>query len=951
MDTLADITTKGWILALFIRSDGERLLLGDGWFDFKDGLQHFQPDTFANDVVELQGTDGQLLAGQVRRSNAQPFDGYIGDATADQPTIEQRRRQFLQFFRKKMFYTVVYIFPNGTAIQRKRGYIVDAPTVPELWQKFPEYHVALNFEDIDYYEYAEDENGNEIFAHVVSLNIASIAEGGLIWDGYGAVSEGFSWGDPQNISTVKGLFAITDAADQSPIYTTKFNGNTAQDIHNGRNLIKMNDASGTNANVSYYVQHTPAINMTLVEGTTYTFSADVTIGGSVSQCSWSIGCGTTQYAHDIFQNPPAVNGSAHISYTFTPTATDLSYGTHFYLRFPRFSTTQTGVNYSIKNVMVEEGDVEHPFEPYVAGAIVPSTTVPVQVETVTGNQVVTITGKNLFDGEMELGYINGITGQNAVNNAYIRDANYIPVAEQTDYILSSPTYSGQYLIYEYKLDKTYNLSTNKGSADGKFTTDPNTRFVRFRPNMQNLSMDTKFQLELGSTATTYEAPQIRKYEVNLGRNIMRVDDSTRTSGSFTITIADGVVTGDGTASGTVAQNLTTDWVVLQPGTYTMSANNTATNSEARLKCTDKATNSDLAGTELLMSSANATKTFTITEQKQVKFYARFGASTYDNFSFKPQLDRGSSATPYTPYFTPIELCKIGTAQDYIWNDDGTWKIHKEVERVILDGSETWTATQMTNSWLYYTIVSGFKTTATSQLPNILSDYFTQSTANAQWTSALGSASVATNDGASPSTQLRITVGDSSNQLSAFKTWLGNNKPSFYHQLATPTDTAITEQALISQLNSLNSANAWGAQNNIILTPTVGAQGELDMTYYRELQGGGGLEWSAGDGGGPVTIDVAGIASAYPVWTITGPATDPTLTNVTTGQTITWNGTVPSGQTLVIDMGNQTATMAGANVFQYLSGDWIELREGSNVVSYIANDTTDPSRLEWNGVVG
>ena len=68
---LDQITTKCWILALFERDDGERFLLGDGWFDFKDSQQHFQPNTIASDIVELQGADGQLLAGQVRERNRQ----------------------------------------------------------------------------------------------------------------------------------------------------------------------------------------------------------------------------------------------------------------------------------------------------------------------------------------------------------------------------------------------------------------------------------------------------------------------------------------------------------------------------------------------------------------------------------------------------------------------------------------------------------------------------------------------------------------------------------------------------------------------------------------------------------------------------------------------------------------------------------------------------------------
>lgn len=216
---LADITTKCYILALIIRDDGERLLLGDGAYEFKDTQQHFQPNTYANDVVELQGTDGQMLAGQVRRTATQTFSGYIGDATFSQQAVESARRDFMMFFRKQHFYTAVYIFKDGTAIQRKRGYIVDAPSVPELWQKFPEWSIGLNFEDPNYYEYAENNLGEEIYAHIQSIAIATAISGGLVWDEIGATwdSIGAIWeeGGSGGITTV-----TVDGVDSAePIWT------------------------------------------------------------------------------------------------------------------------------------------------------------------------------------------------------------------------------------------------------------------------------------------------------------------------------------------------------------------------------------------------------------------------------------------------------------------------------------------------------------------------------------------------------------------------------------------------------------------------------------------------------------------------------------------------------------------------------------------------------------
>lgn len=207
---LDQIATKCFILALFIRDDGERLLLGDGFYDFKDNLQHFQANTIANDIVELQGDNGQLLAGQVMRSGAQKFEGYVGDATTNRQNIEQKRSDFMAFFRIKHFYQVIYILPDGTAIQRRRGYLTDAPVVPEIFQKFPEYSIALNFEDVNYYEYAEDAEGNEIYANIANIMLNVAKRGGLVWDENGAVSDsaGYIWeegGSIQNIVTVAGV--------------------------------------------------------------------------------------------------------------------------------------------------------------------------------------------------------------------------------------------------------------------------------------------------------------------------------------------------------------------------------------------------------------------------------------------------------------------------------------------------------------------------------------------------------------------------------------------------------------------------------------------------------------------------------------------------------------------------------------------------------------------------
>lgn len=188
MSAVTGVVSRCWILSLFIRDDGERLLLGDGAYEFKESQQHFAPNTFSNTVIDVQGNDGVLLAGQTRRASKQTFDGYVCSGGVTKTEVETLRRQFITYFRKNHFYEVVYIFPDGTAIKRQRGFIVDAPSVEELWQIHPAYHVALNFEDVNYYSYAEDELGNEVYGKSANILLYNAVTGGFIWD-----NKGLTW--------------------------------------------------------------------------------------------------------------------------------------------------------------------------------------------------------------------------------------------------------------------------------------------------------------------------------------------------------------------------------------------------------------------------------------------------------------------------------------------------------------------------------------------------------------------------------------------------------------------------------------------------------------------------------------------------------------------------------------------------------------------------------------
>lgn len=657
-----------YILALVKRDDGERILLGSGFYEFTKDQKHFNPNTFANDIVELQGADGQLLAGQVRRSTAQSFDGYIGDGTTAKTLVEQKRREFFLFFRKQHHYTVVYIMPDGTAIKRDRGYIVDAPAVQELYQVQPRWHVSLAFEDVNYYSYAEDDHGNEVYSFQADLSLASVQGGGLIWDGNGA------------ISTPAGLGNI------------RISGDTFQQTYTGKNIIDQ-----MSPYVQGYINESGVITSSTasVTATDY-FPAEANTTYAISWTVVQSGTTVRKIAYyDINKSILGRSGDCTNGGTIT-TPLNTAFVRFYLNRSGGMDATDAPLPY-IKNIQMEKGSVATPYEPFVGGAPSPSPDFPQTVQTVTGEQTVTI------------------------------------------------------------------------------------------------------------NATSYP--------INLGS---------------------------------------------------------------------------------------------------------------------------------------IELCKLGTYQDYIYKDGDDWKVHKATNKIILDGTETWSNDNGTIGTNYRHNFS-FANNPTIPRPKNVSVSVAEPSLSTHFTNIPGSGRDAQILGSFYMSYAWAVFTDKNGvyNKSTFLTWLGTTKPACYYVLNSATDTTITDQALISQLEAVATAMAADGQPSSV-TPTGT---NLPAIFTGDLNGTGGYEWEAANGGGPSYITVNGVDDALPVWYVTGPCVNPTLTNSTTGISITWTGTVPSGQTLIVDMGAQTATMEGANVFQFISGSWLTLSPGTNRIAYTAANTTAGSKLYWNEIVG
>lgn len=960
---LSEITTKCWILALFVRDDGERFLLGDGWYDFKDSLQHFQPNTIANDVVELQGTDGQLLAGQVRRSSAQAFDGYIGDATISKAEIEKRRRAFLSFFQTKHFYTVVYIFADGTSIDRKRGYLVDAPSVPEMWQKFPEYHVSLNFENVNYYEYAEDSSGNEIFAHSVLVNLTNALAGGLVWDEIGAVSEALQWA---NYQTLTGDYiTISDGLDSAPLSLLELDGNAEQTTYSGKNLFDRANAA-ENMGLAWATGATFAETKSISSGSSsyITASAGDTFSTNFNACVFCYDSAKTYLgALQTSQTALATTGGGNFR-TFTlPDGFGISF-----IRLTYRTSLNGNVDMTAQNIMVNTGSTVLAYEPYVGGTASPNPDYPQAIDVVTGEQVVKVEGKNLFDKDNHPVLNNYYPdGNGAMVSGNGNKMTWVQLQPNTTYTMrQTQRRSNTTRLVLYPSAVT---STSLGTVVGTFLSGQDIQqtftttatnywlgWVYFNSNASGSATEAEclgsIQLELGSQATSYEPYTSQSQEINLGKNLLTPRTGNTQNGMTGTVNADGSIHITGTATSTWANIVANTSEYLPSGTYVFSTSND--NLPCTIECQLQMTDNSwltMNNRPVGVTPEYLTKTYTLPIKTiRINTASMTVGDSYD-FTIYPMIQAGALATTYAPYFTPIELAKIGTYQDRIYKDEDKWYIEKQVGKVVLDGTEAWTRTALTSGARYFAVNNnlGLKD-GNSDGTDIISERFIGVNYGTYY-SAGGVNGVSYSFNNSNHYIQCFSIDGTWASGNDFKTWLTTHPNSVYYILATPTTTEITDETLLEQLEHIYSL--YEGVNHISITPTAGAQGTMKISYASELNPGGGFVWEdGGGGGGATTVNVIGVGNAEPIWTIIGPATNPTLTNITTGKSITWNGTVPNGQKLVIDMGNQTAELNGANVYSSITGDWLELKPGANKLTYTAlGGATDPSTLEWNGVVG
>lgn len=181
---------------------------------------------------------------------------------------------------------------------------------------------------------------------------------------------------------------------------------------------------------------------------------------------------------------------------------------------------------------------------------------------------------------------------------------------------------------------------------------------------------------------------------------------------------------------------------------------------------------------------------------------------------KIQLEKNNQATSFEPYVGGIaspnpnypqevqdttignlELCQIGNYQDYAYYSEGKWYVRKNVAKITLDGTESWSRAAAN---VYYT--SSILDYATSgNIPK--STHFLGVSNVTGGTQAAGTAdnTVCFID---QTAALRFYIHSTvvATDAATLTTWLADNTPEVYYALATPTDTEITDTETLDELN-------------------------------------------------------------------------------------------------------------------------------------------------------
>jgi len=349
------------------------------------------------------------------------------------------------------------------------------------------------------------------------------------------------------------------------------------------------------------------------------------------------------------------------------------------------------------------------------------------------SNVVVGTFDSTISGKQWLSYIGEIKGCNLKMSRYGK-LLFIPFVKDNADIEINALKSEEWELGEkYELSRIVYFDAVRNYTFGNDT--ENTLFIR-QDNpfvtdesvINNLANNMLFtnketnkskRIEINDGESNNEA-SIQLYgdmmqETTTGKNLYSISDYSGTFRNLDITVENGIITLNGTSSGSGTLSISSLIDNSLNGTYTLSTNyvsgTMSTNNQGNINLRNASDNSVIQGTQTNLRNKQFSTTFTLNTGNIVFGLYIMNNITFDNFKIKPQLELGSEITEYEPFtygaspnpnypqeiktvtglntiiitnenesqtqsllvdLGDIELCKIDDYQDYIYKENNIW---------------------------------------------------------------------------------------------------------------------------------------------------------------------------------------------------------------------------------------------------------------------------------------
>lgn len=488
----------------------------------------------------------------------------------------------------------------------------------------------------------------------------------------------------------------------------------------------------------------------------------------------------------------------------------------------------------VKNIMISNENIE--YEEYGA---MPSIKYPSDIQSV-GDNI------NVLPNTATTQTINGVVftvnsdGTVIANGTATANTN-LTVAQNTElndgeeYILSGCPTGGSDTKYAVTMNQYYESASHyiqdygNGASFVYNELSANTNSVYIRivsgATLNNLLFQPKISKKSGAYSP-YGQGSIEIYNCN--KNLFNLDDFTETSAGVTITKTGDTFVLNGTATNNNTLVYTPPEILKLLGDYTLSVKyiSGTKSGTCNFNIRDYNTNSGIIGTNLTTSDTYNTKTFEETTQIRFGMYIN-GGSTFTDYTFKVQLEKGLTATEYLEHqeqtkalYTQQPFRAIGDVKDRFVKQNGVWYEEHKIEEIILNGTEGWS-----------NLIMALKASRISTtLPNpplatdgtrgkLISSHFVY---NTDYNSdVIGNCFVSSVDNGFYVYPMQETKEE-------FITWLSENNVTLDYILATPNLIECTPEQ-VEQLEYLNSEfKTYEGINHITTTDDV--KPTLSFTY-------------------------------------------------------------------------------------------------------------------------